>query len=133
MPTCVKIRAKKSQVCAGDLRFQIEIQQRELGTPLNPIAGEDEDYSLSLTTVHTVFSAIDTPIGATTFNQLGISTVISHIFYIRFLSDVDAQKFILFDETRFDIVKVTNFEGRKIFMKLECIESGAADKDASRA
>lgn len=133
MPTCVKIRSKKTQVCIGDLRFKIDIQQRELGVPFNPIDGVDVDYSENFTTLHSIFSAIDTPIGATTFNEIGISTAISHIFYVRFSSDVDAQKFILFENVRFKIVRVTNFEGRRIFMKLECIERGSADKDASRA
>ncbi len=133
MPTCIKLRGTKTQVCAGDLRFQIEIQERNLAVPTDPFVDDQVNYGEEFTTLHSVFSMIETPLGVTTFNDVGISTAISHVFYVRHLDDVDAQKWILFDEIRYKIVNVTNLEARKIFLKIECVESGSQDKDASRA
>lgn len=133
MPTCIKIRGKKTQVCMGDMRFPIEIRERTLGVPFNPTDGVDVDYTENFVILHSVFAAIDTPEGQTTFNDIGISTVISHVFYVRFLDDVNTQSWIVFENNQYKIVKLTDFDGRKLFLKLECILRGDKDKDASSA
>jgi len=133
MPNCVKIRTDKTQVCSGDLRYLITINQRTLGVPSDPINGIDVDYTESFTVLHTVRAAISTPQGATLFNDIGTTDVVTHIFYIRYLSDVDAQKWVEFGNNRYDILKVTNYEGRKLFLKLECKERGDINKEATRA
>ncbi len=125
MAVCEKIRIKKRQICVGDLRQKIILQTRSLTAPT------DADFTEGFVTLGSPFAAIKTLIGTTIFDGVDTDVNATHDFFIRYRSDVTAETWILWDNRRFDILRVENFEGRKTFLRLRCTESGDAAKNMS--
>jgi SPP1 family predicted phage head-tail adaptor len=122
MPVCKKIRTKKRQVCIGDLRDEIEIQNRQI---VAPDLG-DVDYEEAFSTTTIVFSAIETVSGQTIFDESNQERDVTHKIYIRYMAGVTAQTWIKFKDELYDILKVENLEERNEFLLLRCSKRGTA-------
>lgn len=132
MAKCVKLQRKKTQVCVGNMNKFIEIYVRNIQAPLNSL-GLSPDYREDFTILYSLWALVETPRGKVTFDAVGIDKVISTIFYIYAVPNITAQNWIVYDANRYDIVRVTNLEENKLFLKLETVLRGSTDKDASQA
>lgn len=122
MPECIKIKTKKRQVCTGDLMHEIKLYDRDLSRK------NDGSVDYDLTFINEVFawSAIDTLAkGLDIFNGANLIGVATHIFYIRHIEGLTAEKWVQFDNRNFDILSVESLDERKDFMALYCNERGS--------
>lgn len=132
MPVCTNIKITKQRVCSGDLRFPIKILERELTSPSDPING-DVDYEETFTTIYEVAAAITTPSGVNTFDSVNTLQTVSHIFYIRYLTGINAEHFIEYEGIYYKILELSKLDGRQLFLKIKCTERGDLTQEASHA
>jgi SPP1 family predicted phage head-tail adaptor len=130
MPTAKWSTINKTQVCSGDLRNLIEIQTRRITAPDNPLDVDTVDASETFNTIYTTRAAISTPKGYKTFDEVGTTTQITHYFFVRYLNDISTDNWILFEGLLYRILQVTDFESRKIFMRLDTTLRGPTEKVA---
>lgn len=132
MSQCQSIRKRKRNVCVGDMKDVITLQNRNITPPLFNIVDFDEDFQ-PIDPLNTErFSLIETTTGKTFFDGVNTDTPITHIIYIRFDTTVTSETWIEFESRRFDILKVEDFEERHTYMKLTCVDRGLISKDASK-
>lgn len=132
MATCKKLTRTKTQVCIGSLNRQIDIFVRAITPPLNSI-GTLVDYGEDFTLLATVWSMIETPKGKTIFDEVGTEKVVTNIFYVRRLSSLTSQNWIVYKNNRYDIQMVTDLEENNLFQKIFAIIRGADTKEATKA
>lgn len=124
MPECKKIRTKKRQVCTGDLMHETKLYDRTISRDNDG----NVDYILTFENEVFAWSAIDTlSKGQDVFDGANLLGVATHIFYIRHIEGLTAEKWIQFDNRNFDILTVENLDERKDFMALYCNERGSKD------
>ena len=132
MAQCIKLQRKKTQLCIGSMDRKIDIYTRSLTAPSNP-TGSLVDYGETFTLVARVWAMIDTPKGQTIFDEIGTEKIISDIFSIRYRDGITSENWIVYNNNRYDIVTVENYEQNKLALRLSCIIRGSADKEASKA
>lgn len=132
MAKCIKLQRKKTQVCAGSLNRKIQIFERNLTPPVDPLTGQFV-YTETFTLIASPWAMIETPSGETIFDTIGIERVVDNVFYIRFLANLTSENWITYDNNRYDIIRVTNLEKNKLFLQLNCALTGDDTKEASKA
>jgi head-tail adaptor len=79
---------------------------------------------------------IETPKSVSVINgvDLGGATAVqpTHIFYIRYRSDVTNETFISYASKYYDILRFTNLDEQNKFLKLEAVLSGSTSSAASK-
>jgi head-tail adaptor len=134
---CKRKRFIKTEICIGDLRNQIEIQERSLLA-----AGfDDNEPTESFTTIATVFAGIKTATNANfntaLFNGVSLDQVTTHTFTISYdptLKNLEnGNNFILFNDRRFKILRRSINDENDIFIDLFCSERGLSSQSASEA
>lgn len=133
MSRCQAIRKKNREVCVGNMRDVIILQNRNITPPLFNTVDLDEDFQPIDPGTPERFAMIETVTGKTFFDGVGTETPITHIIYIRYDQLVTAETWIEFEDRRFDILAVEDFEERHTFMKLTCTDRGLLTKEASKA
>jgi len=120
MPTCIKIRKKKQQVCIGDLIDRVTLQTRALTAP----TGGSAFYTLDFTGTE-IWAMIETREGTDLFDGVDEQRLITHNVYVNFDSAITAESWLLMESTeRLDILQVVNLDQRSLFMKLVCTDRG---------
>jgi len=125
MPRCTKKKRKSRQICIGDMRDQITLENRA-------IRPEEIDFAEDFTTVITVFALIETARGLETFDGANVVNLITHKMWIRFIPGITEETWVLFDDRRFDIMDVESLEERKEFLLLRCKERGQKDIEVNK-
>jgi len=120
MPRCTPIKVKKRRVCTGDLTEQIVIQLRAIKAPQSGSVDFDEDF----TDTATVWAAIETKSGIEEFDGVNLVTKPSHLIYIRYIEDIDVEKWITYKDKRYEILDAENLEERDEFLLLRCSSLG---------
>ena len=120
MANCLKIRPKKRTVCIGDMRYQIELNTRSIQAPT--MGGVD--FGENFTATETVSAAIETKNGETVFDGSNLERVVTHRFYIRFISGITEETWINFENNLYDILNVENLDQRSEFLLLRCTLRG---------
>ena len=120
MPTCVKIRGKRRQLCIGDLDRLIEIQIRGITAPKNNNFDYDESFLTSLQ----VFAMVETSRGVAIFDATNIERLLTHLFYIRFQPDLDINTWVNYNNVRYDILDVENLDERSEYILLRTTNRG---------
>ena len=128
MPKCSRLKKKKQQVCIGDLRDEITIQDRDIapaftGTNFREVFSNNKVRSAMVNTVK----------GKTFFDSVGIGTNITHEITFRFDSVVTAENWILFKGNHIDILELTNLDERDDWLMAICVDRGDATKAATEA
>jgi len=122
MSRCVHVGNKRRVVCAGDLIHSITIENRAI-TP--PVAGS-VDFTETFSTSSTVLAAIQTVKGKTFFDGVNQrDQEVTHEFYVRYDAAVTAQSWVKYNNRRFDILDVEDFDERNEWMKLICTDKAA--------
>jgi len=122
-----KISIKRKIVCAGDLRFKIDIGSRELsatntGTP-----------QFAFTVLKSPFAMIDTAEPDDNFDGISTSTdSVTHIFYVRHITafDVDMKHVIRFNGNYYKVLKAMNSEESNLIDIIYCSHKGLVTKPA---
>lgn len=128
MAICVRLSRKKRKPCIGDLDTEIVLQNRVI-TPLTTSVDFQETFSTNAT----VWAMINTTRGKTAFDSSNVERDISHEFTIRFVSNITAETWVLFDGKRLDIVDVEDLEERHEWLVLRCAERGATTQAVNDA
>ncbi len=127
MPRCSKIKKKKQQVCIGDLRDEIVIQDRDIAPPLSGV-----DFRELFTNDKIRQAMINTINGKTFFDGVNTDILITHEILFRFDESVTAENWILLDTgNQLDILRITNLDERSDWMMATCVDRGT--KVASQA
>lgn len=130
MAGCNKIHSSSRSVCIGNMDRLIALQSRTLTAP----TGGDSDYEETMVTIASVYALVETPGSDTQFGTISIpgsTNFFSHVFYIRYRTDVTNETFVLMNGVYYDILHITNLEETDRFLKLDCVRSGPSTAPAS--
>jgi len=122
-----KLIIKKTSLCVGDLNRKITLQNRDIQPPQFGSADFTEEFS----NLKSIFAALETPTGKVVFDGLNVERVVTHVFYIRYLSSVSTETWILFKGKRFEIIKMKNLEESDSWLALMSSERGSTDLGAA--
>lgn len=111
MAICKKLRRTLTKVCTGSLNKRIQIQTRHIKPPI----GDSVDYTEEFTNIITVWAMLETVTGITIFDDTNVEQIVTHDFYIRYIPNVTFEKWILFDEQYYDIIRVENFQENNLY------------------
>lgn len=118
------------KVCIGSLKYNILIQKRSITSPANVDFGEE------YTNVANVWAAVksSSQIGGNqfVFSKTNIQENITHLFTIRFRSDVDINNWILYREQRYNIVSIKELDFDQRFLQLNCNLKGDSSQESSK-
>lgn len=131
MSSCKYIRKKKTRVCVGSLQDLISIQSRNIETPLFNTVDFDENFD-PIEINPEVYAMFESVNGVTYFDGVSTEIAVTDYIYIMYNEDVTSENWILFDNKRFDILDVVDFERRKDFMKLVCVDKGLVSREGSK-
>lgn len=122
MAICKKIRRTNEVICSGSLNRLITIQVRDLKAPI----GDSVDYGEEFTTLKNVWAMIETVANETFFDNTNTERIITHNFYIRYISDVEitSENWIKYNSQYYDIVDVKNIDYNDRFMQLRANKRG---------
>lgn len=128
MPFISRKTFRKRSISPGDLRHKITIQKRAISPP----SGSGVDYSSTFTDLATVSAAIESITPKQQFGDININENVTHKFYIRFMSGIDLNCWVLHENKRYPIVDIKNWNHLNQWLELQCNEKGSADKEASQ-
>jgi SPP1 family predicted phage head-tail adaptor len=130
--TCARKKFPKTKICSADLRHRAALQLRTLGGTI----GTPEPTE-TFTTVTTRWAAIETTEGTKRFAGVAIDDRATHLFWIRYDAALtipeDGNHFMLYDDRRFRVLRVTIDGEDKNWFIIQCTERGDDDQDASGA
>lgn len=129
MPVCSKIRKKKRQVCIGDLRDRVILEDRALTAPFVGV-----DATEVFSNAVSIWASIETVAGVEFFNEVNQAVDVTHFVYVRFDSSITVESWLrLQNGQRLDILQVENLDERSTFLKLRCTNRGIDTKVAASA
>jgi len=128
MPARQVAKRPRRKIAVGDLRDRVIVQQ----TSLQPVRGGGTVKVF--TPIATLSMKVKT-LGQTKhgFNDVNIEVQPTHEFTTRWRTDLNAELFLEFNGSRFEILALENLEGRREYLVLKCRETGSVEKEASAA
>ncbi len=126
---CRAVKLKSRRVCIGNLNKRIKIQTRAL-TSNN--TGSIETIE-TFTDVVEVWAAIETTRGSQLWDGVEVSNPFTHKIYIRYRDDIDYEKWVEYEDEKYDIVDVENLEQKNEWLLLMCTRKGDNTKEANFA
>lgn len=137
MAVCVNIRGKRRAICIGDLDRLITLKNRAITPPTDGVdyteLFSDKPVENSPLSPGDVWSMIETVNGATVFDATNTERVYSHKFYIRWIPEVTAETWILFDGELYDIISVEDLDQRKEWLLLRATIRGISSNSNNAA
>ena len=118
---CQNVQIKRRRICLGDLNRQVTLKTRAIDTPDTPT---DYDYDQEFTTLATVWAAIQTMSGKDLFDGVNMIGTATHIFYIKYRSDVTAETMIEYQSKNYRILRTEDLDQNNEFMALYCALRG---------
>ncbi len=129
MPVCSKIRKKKRQICIGDMRDRVILEDRDLTAPFVGV-----DASEVFSNASSIWAMIETVDGVEFFNSVNQAVDVTHFVYVNFDSSITVEKWLRLENgQRLDILKVDNLDERNSVLKLQCTNRGQDTKEAASA
>jgi SPP1 family predicted phage head-tail adaptor len=115
------------------MRDRIELRRRAITPPVYNSTDITEEYE----TVCIEWAKVDTPTlasssGRDEFTDVNIGERASHIFTIRFNTEVTAQLIVTYRGENYRILKVIDPEERRMYQQLHCVLKGDEDKEANK-
>lgn len=129
MVQCAKIRVKHRTLCAGDLDRRISVLCRSLKAPTDSTT----DFKNEFTKTKKLWAALRTTSGTEVFVDTNLAIEVTHIFYIRHMTTMKADKWLEFKGKNYDILKVENIDGRDEWEALWCNERGCGELELNHA
>lgn len=132
MGKCVTLQRQITKICAGSLNKLIDIYERNIQSPLNPLFNQP-DYDEQFTLLQQAWSMVVPKNGKIIFNQVSIDDTATHNFYIRFIAGITQENWIFYEGNRYDILNVTNVDENNRYLNLEAVIRGSENLNASKA
>lgn len=124
-----KIRRARRELCVGDLRDRIILQDRSIQSP----EFESFDFSEKFESMGGVWASIQTVGGKTLFDghqQRDLS--VTHEVGIRYDARVDAETWLLMEDgRRLDVIDSENLDERSEWIVFQCTDRGSQDNVVS--
>lgn len=117
MPKCVFKKRVDTKICSGDMDRQILVETRSI-TP--PPDDNTVDYDETFVSFQSFWAMIETVKGETVFDSSNVERVVTHKFYVRFVPDLTFEKWVKYNQEKYRIVDVQNFNERNEFYLLRC-------------
>ena len=124
MGTCRRVRFDKRKICAGDLRHEISIIDRQIEPD---VAGYAMDFTNGIQTR----AAIKTRTDVLNFDGTNTGTAVTHDFYIRKGKTVQRNFTILFDSRYFMVVGIEQLDEDRMFMRITTQEAGTTSNQSN--
>lgn len=116
MGKCVKLQRTITKVCTGSLNKRIKIYTRALTPPVNPY--EDAvDYTEEFTLVASLWAMLKVNRGVTYFDGVNTASVTTSDFYIRYRTDITAENWIIYNNNRYDIIEVSDYDEMYLMLR----------------
>jgi SPP1 family predicted phage head-tail adaptor len=119
--TNIPKRRRRRVVALGDLNEKISIQTRNQQSQFESTTGAAQEV---FTTVATPWALVETYRGQNFFDSIEQGLNPTHVFYIRNRPMTDEEAWLLYRDSRFDILDVENLDERSEFLKLTCRATG---------
>jgi len=127
MPVCSYKKRKNRKICIGDLDTEITIDSRDITPP----SGYSVDFVETFTGTVVAWALIETVSGKSIFDSTNIERTLTHNIYIRFITGLTAENWIVLKGQRVDIIEVEDYENRSEFMVLKCNDRGDISNPAN--
>jgi len=132
-----KKRIKPTILCAGDLRELVDITLREL----TESGFETSQPTEVFTSIRQQFCAIETVgfpnMGVSRFDGINIEDGATHLFWCEWDAGFPALEnrnhFILWDDKRFKVLRMTNINERNTTVVVQTTERGEDTQEATKA
>lgn len=121
-----KIRRKPDLICASDLKNKVKLITRKIETA-------NVSFTENFTDFKSIYARIDTISGYQPFNGVNIEDAPSHIFYIRYLSDIEINYTFEYKSNYFHIIDIENLNEENRFMKITVKKAGNKSNEANWA
>ena len=129
MASCENIRIPHRKLCVGDLDRRITLKSRQIAAD-----GMLPDYLLNFTNNGDVWAAVQTAkAGETVFDESNTEAVITHTFFIRFISGLTSEEWIELEGENYDILTVEDFDERHEWMRLKTTVRGISSEPVNFA
>ena len=128
MSSCQRIKIPaRIKVCAGDLRFLIELFKRSLNAP------DDVDAIITFEQQAQVKAGIVVMKGSLNVNNTNIDDFPTHKFYIRSIADINSSWIIKYAGEFYRILHdgVSLMDNRNFFVELNCVRRGTSDREVN--
>jgi SPP1 family predicted phage head-tail adaptor len=99
---------------------QITLQNRSIQAPSGSSVDYDEDFDGD----NVVWALVGTVSGETIFDSTNIEQIVTHKFYIRFVSGITSETWIDYNGEKFDILDVENMDENDSFLLLRANSRG---------
>jgi len=123
---CKRVNIYKKNICIGDLNKQIQIDIKSLTAPETNF-----DYGQSFSGTKTVWAAVQTTNGVEIFDGVNIVGTASHLFYIRYDSDITFANYLEYSNEKYKILETENLNQRNEFLLLKCVLRGNESYEAN--
>lgn len=130
MAGCAPKKQAIRRVNLGDMRHKVLIRTRSLVPISDPNA---TNFGESFTTTYTRWAHLATTRGDSIFDGTTIKYAVTHIFTVRYIAGLTEEKWLEYQNQRYDIVDVEALDGRNLFMKLRCALRGSTAKEVNKA
>lgn len=120
MAKCSRLQIDRKKICAGDLRFVIQIIDRAIGP-------DAYGYKIDLTNAVSTRAAIQTKTQILNFDGTNTGTQITHEFYVRPHVSVQTGFTILFNGKYYSVIGTTNLNEFGNILKITTVEAGTTD------
>ena len=118
MSICKKDYLTRQRPCIGAMNKKIIIQIRNIRPP--NIVDFNENFIIQ----KEVWALVTTVNGVTIFDSSNIERVVSHIFEIRYISNVTFENFVNYENNEYIILNVENFNNNNETYILRCAIRG---------
>ena len=113
----------------GDMRNRITLHTRAL----RPAGFGSASFSETYSAIDTVWAYVSTDTGQHRFNGVNIESgdQPTHLFVIRYRSDVTAETVIEFNGQYYEILPIIDPDERSLYLELPCKLAGSTGKSAA--
>jgi len=118
---------KRTLIRSGDMKHRITLQSKVATPP-----GSGVDLTEVFTDVCNVFAALEIVNPKVPFDDINTDLGITHRFYIRHVSGVTLDNWVLHQLTRYKIAQIVNLNGLNDFLRLDCNLKGLEANEASK-
>lgn len=111
----------KKIICIGSLDTAITLKKRSITAPIQ----NSVDYTQTFTEDTVVWAKIKTSgRGEIIFDRTNTARIVTHLFYIRFLTGITAQTWIELESINYDILSTTDLEEKHEWLLLKATKRG---------
>lgn len=129
MPNCIQIQKPLKKVCTGDMRDRLTIQVRAITPP----GDGGVDFTETFNQDKVVWALCQTKQGVEIFDGTGLKDVATHYFYIRYISILTKEGYVIFNGNYYTILDVQNLDERSEYQLLRCCLRGTTGNPVNQA